>query len=244
MFPHAQLSAMGDRAMIVRLGEGVDPQTHRSVKLLTDYLAEHPFEGMIETIPAFNSVTVEYDPLTIYLVQSRRLQERDDELQLPSDFVERRLREALGALREGQTLESRLVQIPVCYGGEFGEDLAHVAQLNGLTPDEVIDIHTGGEYLVYMLGFAPGFPYLGGMDERIAAPRHATPRLTIPPGTVGIAGKQTGIYPIGTPGGWQLIGRSPLALFLPEEEPPTLLQAGDRIRFYPITREAYDQWRE
>ncbi len=244
MFKHAQLSPMGDRAMIVRLGEGVDPQTHRSVKLLTDYLAEHPFDGLIETIPAFNSVTIEYDPLTIYQQESQRLKGREEQLQLPLEIVERRLREALGALREGQEPQSRLVRIPVCYGGEFGEDLAHVAELNGLTPEEVIAIHSGREYLVYMIGFAPGFPYLGGMDSRIAAPRRSTPRLSIPPGTVGIAGEQTGIYPIGTPGGWQLIGRSPLALFLPEQEPPTLLQAGDRIRFEPITREEYDQWRE
>src|SRR4030095_8558884 len=121
----------------------------------------------------------------------------------------------------------RTIEIPVCYGGEYGPDLSLVAELNGLTEEEVIAIHAGGSYLVHMLGFAPGFPYLGGMSERIAAPRHQTPRTIIPQGSVGIAGKQTGIYSVATPGGWQLIGRTPLALFRPQDEIPSLLRPGD-----------------
>ncbi len=121
----------------------------------------------------------------------------------------------LHRLGEASEPPPRTVEIPVCYGGEFGEDLAFVAEHADLTPDEVIEIHSGAEYLVYMLGFAPGFPYLGGMPERITAPRRDSPRLKIPAGSVGIAGSQTGVYPIETPGGWRLIGRTPLALFRP-----------------------------
>jgi inhibitor of KinA len=134
--------------------------------------------------------------------------------------------------------------VPVCYGGEFGPDLEFVAKHNGLTEQEVIQIHSSGEYLVYMIGFAPGFPYLGGMSEKIAAPRRTSPRLKIPIGTVGIAGLQTGVYPIETPGGWQLIGRSPEQLFRPHANPPSLLQAGNLVRFQPISRDEYDAWEE
>ncbi|MEK8129577.1 5-oxoprolinase subunit PxpB [Paenibacillus filicis] len=236
------MSPLGDSALVVKLGEQIDPATHRKVRLLSEHLTQHPLPGMVEYIPAFTSVTVFYDPVVIF--GRERQEARSGELRHPYDIVEGLLAERLEHLEEGSVAEPRVVEIPVCYGGEFGPDLDHVAEINGLSTDEVIRIHSGGQYLVYMLGFAPGFPYLGGMDARIAAPRQSTPRLAIPPGTVGIAGEQTGIYPIGTPGGWQLIGRTPLALFLPDKQPPTLLEAGNIIRFYPITRKAYDQWRE
>ena len=132
----------------------------------------------------------------------------------------------------------------MCYGGEYGPDLEEVARHNGLSVDEVIALHSGGEYLVYMIGFAPGFPYLGGMSERIAMPRRSSPRAQIPVGSVGIAGMQTGVYPIETPGGWQLIGRTPLALFRPEENPPSLLQAGNKVRFRPISADEFAAWKE
>lgn len=137
-----------------------------------------------------------------------------------------------------------VIEIPVCYGEEFGPDLEFVANHNGLTPEEVIRIHSSAEYLVYMVGFAPGFPYLGGMPEAIAAPRRPSPRLAIPAGSVGIAGKQTGVYPIETPGGWQIIGRTPIALFVPDSNPPTILASGDRICFRPISRQEYMERKE
>jgi inhibitor of KinA len=133
----------------------------------------------------------------------------------------------------------RPIEIPVCYGGEFGVDLQFVAEHNGMTADEVVAIHCGATYRVHMLGFAPGFPYLGGMSERIATPRRNTPRLKVAAGSVGIAGPQTGVYPLETPGGWQIIGRTPLALFRPAENPPTLLSPGDFVRFRPITSEEF-----
>ena len=137
------------------------------------------------------------------------------------------------------TVKKRTIEIPVCYGGEFGPDLSVVAESNGLTEEEVIHIHSNGTYIVYMIGFAPGFPYIGGMPSEIATPRKSSPRLKIPSRSVGIAGSQTGIYPIETPGGWQLIGSTPLKLFSIHHNPPTLLQAGDHVRFKPISYEEY-----
>ena len=129
--------------------------------------------------------------------------------------------------------------LPVAYGGEFGPDLSFVSKHTGLTGEEVIKIHTGTDYLIYMLGFTPGFPYLGGMDSRLATPRLATPRTKIPAGSVGIAASQTGIYPVQSPGGWQLIGQTPVKLFEPTAQKPVLLNAGDYIRFFEVTPEEY-----
>jgi len=129
-----------------------------------------------------------------------------------------------------------LIEVPVRYGGTDGPDLAEVAQHAGLTPEEVVRVHAGAEYSVYMVGFSPGFPYLGGLPAQLAMPRRDSPRLAVPAGSVGIGGKQTGIYPIESPGGWRIIGRTSLQLFQPERDPPTLLQLGDRVRFVPIDR--------
>lgn len=221
------LMPLGDTAVVVQFGRTINPETHRKVKNLATYLERHPFCGMVEYIPAFTTVTVFYDPL-----------------RLPYQTVCRKLEQIVAELGDAADSRPRIVEIPVCYGGELGPDLEFVADHNGLTPDEVIAIHSGGEYLVYMIGFAPGFPYLGGLSDRIAAPRRPSPRLAIPAGSVGIAGMQTGVYPIETPGGWQLIGRTPLALFRPDEDPPSLLQAGDIVRFRPISREEFDAWQE
>jgi inhibitor of KinA len=152
----------------------------------------------------------------------------------PYERVALALTAALADLRGEALSPPAVVEIPVCYGGAFGPDLDDVARHHGLTPDEVVRIHTAGDYLVYMIGFAPGFPYLGGMSERIATPRRPVPRTLVPASSVGIGGSQTGVYPIASPGGWQLIGRTPLRLFAPEREPATLLRMGDRVRFRAI----------
>lgn len=180
-----------------------------------------------ETVPAYASLLVYYDPLRTDFDGVRRLLER-----LLSDETGR---------AGGQ---GRLIEIPVCYGGIYGEDLPFVAEHAGLTEEEVIRIHSGCEYRIYMLGFLPGFPYLGGLDERLATPRLARPRTEIPVGSVGIGGAQTGIYPIASPGGWRLIGRTPLRLFRPEENGHLPYEAGDRIRFVPIGAEEYERLRE
>jgi inhibitor of KinA len=226
---------MGDSAVVVRLGETIDIGTHRKVRALSAILDQNPLPGMLEYVPAFTTVTLYYDPL--------RVPVRSGTLSPYQSFVAF-LEDVLEQVREADAPCSRVIEIPVCYGGEFGPDLEFVAQYHDLSPEEVVDIHAGCEYVVYMIGFAPGFPYLGGMSARIATPRRSTPRLSVPPGSIGIAGNQTGVYPIETPGGWQLIGRTPLRLFRPAEEPPSLLQAGDIVRFYPIGRREFDQWEE
>jgi len=231
-----ELFPLGDAAIVIQFGNRIDPETNRKVKVLSDFLDEHPFPGMIEYVPAFTTVTVYYDPLQLHdSVAERRS---------PYEMVRTMLERMVSSLGDQVDFTPRKVEIPVCYGEEFGPDLEYVAEYQGLTPEEVIDIHSKGEYLVYMIGFAPGFPYLGGLSRRIATPRRSTPRLSIPAGTVGIGGEQTGIYPIETPGGWQLIGRTPQALFQPNHDSPTLLQAGDIITFRPISREEYDAWGE
>jgi inhibitor of KinA len=135
--------------------------------------------------------------------------------------------------------EGRTVELPVCYGGEFGPDLATVAEHAKLSPEEVIKRHCAGNYLVYLVGFSPGFAYLGGLAKELATPRHATPRPRVPAGSIGIGGEQTGVYPVSTPGGWNLIGRTPLRLFLPEQDPPVMLRAGDRVKFRAISMEEF-----
>ena len=154
------------------------------------------------------------------------------------------LEKMIEKLDDSAAKSPRVVEIPVCYGGELGPDLEYVAEYNHLTVDEVIDIHVSNQCLVYMIGFAPGFPYLGGMSERIATPRRPSPRAAIPAGSVGIAGLQTGVYPITTPGGWQLIGRTPLALFRPYDVTPSLLQAGDLIQFRSISPQKFEEYKE
>jgi inhibitor of KinA len=222
------MNPLGDSALIVQLGEGICPAIHEKVSNLSMLLNEHPFAGFIEAVPAYNNLTIYYNPYMVYLSQTNCAL---TPFQQVCAYIEK-LTERIG---NKQLSGKRVVELPVIYGGEFGPDLEYVAETNGLSIEEVIQIHSGNEYLVYMIGFAPGFPFLGGMDERIATARKETPRLAIPPGSVGIAGKQTGVYPLETPGGWQIIGRTPLDLFLPDMSPPTLLQAGDKIRFVPIS---------
>ncbi len=200
--------------------------------MVVAYFEEVSIDWVIEYIPAYASVTVFYDILKV---------SKQAEGQLPYDYVCDQLKVLLADVKVKEQIEPRVVDIPVCYGGEFGPDLEYVAEYNGLSTSKVIELHSNGDYLVYMLGFAPGFPFIGGMDQQIATPRQKSPRLKIPDGTVGIANNQTGVYPIETPGGWQLIGRTPLKLFKPEQSPPTLLQAGDKIKFKPIS---YDEFLE
>jgi inhibitor of KinA len=228
-----RLHPLGENAVIIELGEDMNLDTQQNVQVITSYLEEHPFDWMIEYIPAFTTITIFYNPTNI---------SHNIKGELPYHYVCNQIHHLLSGLTTGKQIESRVVEIPVCYGGEFGPDLETVAKINGLTKEEVIHIHSTGDYTVYMIGFAPGFPYLGGMSEKISAPRIESPRLKIPERTVGIAGTQTGIYPIETPGGWQLIGRTPLKLFRPKEESPSLLKAGDKIQFKPISYEEYLEW--
>ncbi|WML43955.1 5-oxoprolinase subunit PxpB [Neobacillus sp. PS3-40] len=221
-----QMYPLGDSAIIVQFDNKITLDAHYKVRVLVDRLQGNSFKGMLEFVPALTTVTVYYNPLQLSYKEAYSALER-----------------IVSSLEATPMGAARTVEIPVCYGGEFGPDLEFVADHNGLTVDEVVQIHSGSEYLVYMIGFAPGFPYLGGMSENIQAPRRSSPRITIPAGTVGIAGMQTGIYPIETPGGWQLIGRTPEALFRPNESSPSLLQIGDIVRFRPILGKEYGVWK-
>ena len=226
-----QLSPLGDCAITIELGESISFDIHQTIQSITSYLDDHSPEWMIEYVPTYTTVTLFYDPIKTRWSHCKN--------SLPYDVVSKQVIQLLSTFETGEITNARMIDIPVCYGEEFGPDIEIVAKINHLTIDEVIQIHTSREYLVYMLGFAPGFPYLGGMSEKIATPRKESPRLTIPVQSVGIAGEQTGIYPIETPGGWQIIGRTPLKLFRPNENPPSLLRAGDRVRFRSISRKEY-----
>ena len=213
----------GDCAVTVQVGYEISEETNRKVVSLMRALAESSIPGLRELVPSYSAVCVHYDPEQISYEQ---LLERLNDLEIKE--------------LSSESASQKIVEIPVCYGGEYGPDLAFVAEHNGLSPEEVIAIHSGGTYLVYMLGFLPGFAYMGGMDERIATPRLASPRARIPAGSIGIAGGQTGIYPLASPGGWQLIGRTPVKMFAMEGETGKFaLSAGDRVKFVPISEEQY-----
>lgn len=220
-------SPLGDQAIILEIGNEINEETHHRVRAVTALLKMDPPQWMSEFIPAFTTVSIVYSPLQVSYEEAKMelaaLLKKASEITLPPP---------------------RTIELPVCYGGDHGPDLEYVARHNGLSAEEVIAIHTGASYTVHMIGFAPGFPYLGGMSEKIAAPRKVSPRVTIPERSVGIAGNQTGVYPISTPGGWQLIGRTPTRLFLPDHEIPSLLSAGDTVVFRQITADEYQTLKE
>ncbi|MFP3888234.1 5-oxoprolinase subunit PxpB [Priestia filamentosa] len=234
----ATLSPLGDSAIVVTFGERIDYEIHKKIKMFMDTLEAHPFQGFIECVPAFTNVTIFYEPLQVIKVNKKRTIKN---FISPFEIVSTLIKEKLNEVSKEGDLKHRQVSIPVCYGGDYGPDLDHVAKYNNLTKEEVIHIHSNGEYLAYMIGFAPGFPFLGGLSEKVATPRRSSPRASIPAGSVGIAGMQTGVYPISTPGGWQLIGQTPIQLFLPNQNPPSLLQAGDRVKFVSISQEEYEE---
>jgi len=238
-------SPLGDRAIIIQLGSSIDEATHRRVRSVCARLDAQPVPGMVEYVSAFASVAVHYDPARVPTRRGEMGEENSGRSTGATSAYARMVALLEAALEnlEDETLPTpRTVEIPVCYGGVFGPDLEDVARHHALSPDEVVRIHAAGEYLVHMIGFLPGFPYLGGLSERIATPRRAEPRTVVPAGSVGIGGSQTGVYPVASPGGWQLIGRTPARLFTPEREEPTLLRAGDRVRFREISPGEFRAW--
>ena len=204
-----------DRAVLVRFGEEISVEAHRQVLRLMVALGG-PESGILNLHPGYASVLIDFDP--------RRRTHSDIE-----QLILERMKTAAAALPEGRTVE-----VPVEYGGDCGPDLEEVARYAGMTAERVVELHAWAEYLVYFLGFSPGFPYLGGMPPELATPRLAAPRKTVPAGSVAIGGAQTGIYPMASPGGWRIIGRTPLQLFDADARPPALLRMGDRVRFVPV----------
>jgi inhibitor of KinA len=216
---------LGDRALLIMLGQKIDDPTRRTVQAALLRLDRAGIPGITDCVPAFASIAVHYDPAAW-----------PERATVPAyTQVVSALELTLADLREDELPDARLVEIPVCYGSEFGPDLDDVAARHGLSADDVVGLHTGADYCVHMIGFMPGFAYLGGLPDAIATPRRDTPRTAVPAGSVGIGGQQTGVYPLISPGGWHLIGRTPLRLFDASRQPAALLAAGDRVRFRLIS---------
>lgn len=216
---------LGDRALLIHLGTTIDDATHQRVRAVCARLAARRVPGTIELVPAFASVAVHYEPTRV------PHDGRGREQRSPYERFADRVRVVLANVESESLPAPRMVEIPVRYGGEDGPDLEAVAAAHGLSAEDVVRLHSGATYRVYMLGFAPGFAYMGGLPDAIATPRRPEPRTTVPAGSVGIGGSQTGIYPIASPGGWQLIGRTTLRLFDAGRTPPALLAIGDVVRF-------------
>jgi inhibitor of KinA len=232
--PPFELAPLGDRALLIRLGTTIDAATHRRVRAVCARLDAHPVPGTIELVPAFTSVAVHYDPACV----------QEDPLtsgEPPYARFAASVAAQLADVGDEALPSARTVEIPVCYGGAFGPDLDEVARMHSLAVDDVVRLHSETTYSVYMLGFAPGFAYLGGLPPEIATPRRDEPRTVVPAGSVGIGGSQTGIYPLASPGGWQIIGRTPLRLFDAGRTPPTLLAVGDSVRFRVIAPDEFHE---
>jgi inhibitor of KinA len=236
-----EILPLGDSALIVRVREQFEDapeETLNEILQTFQRLRSAVIPGVIEVAPAYTSVAVFFDPIAVAKTSVSADQAFDW-------FVERvRGAVAAGADRGRRvkiaTRNVRQIEIPVCYDAEFAPDLDDVARHARISTKEVVDLHSAAQYRVSCIGFVPGFPFFTGLARKLATPRRATPRKEIPPGSVGIGGAQTGIYPLRSPGGWNLIGRTPLNLFDPTKNPPALLHAGDYVHFRPITREEFN----
>jgi KipI family sensor histidine kinase inhibitor len=214
MRPKPEIVALGDSSLLVRLGEEIDLAVNRRVHALAALIDAAPLHGIVGTVPAYSTILIHYDPLALTFAQIRGW-----------------TRTKLGQVEEVPLRTPRRLEVPVQYGGEYGVDLEFVADFHQLTVEDVIRIHSATTYTVYMMGFTPGFPYMGKLDEAIITPRLETPRTRVLAGTVAIAGSQTGIYPLESPGGWRLIGHTSLKLFDPGAESPFLFSPGDEVQF-------------
>ena len=218
----ARFQRASDQSLLIYFGEQITLNAHENIRKLLLLLERQPIAGVRNLHPAYCSVLVKFDPLKW----------RHEEL-------EEILKQYFGRLEDVTLPEPRQVEIPVCYGGEDGPDLIDVSEIHGMTPAQVIELHSSATYVVYFLGFVPGFAYLGELPEALVTPRLPTPRRNVPPGSVGIAGRQTGVYPVATPGGWRLLGRTPLSMFRQEQDGFSLLSIGDRVRFTPINQRQF-----
>lgn len=220
--PEPDFRPLGDAAVRVGFGERIDPQLNHAVRLFMLRVKQAGIHGVSECASTYAAVTVYYQPARVRYAP-----------------LCAKLLELIRDAKQAALPPASLVVLPVCYGGSLGPDLDYAARHASLSAAEFIQRHCAKDYLVYMLGFAPGFAYLGGLDPALHCPRHITPRLSVPAGSVGIGGEQTGVYPLTSPGGWRLLGRTPVRLFDPQRQPEVLLQAGDFLRFKPVDEPAY-----
>jgi inhibitor of KinA len=220
----AKIFPLGESALTIDFGNEISVRLNTCVLKLANFFAENSFAGFEEIVPAYSSLTIFYDVFTV----RKNYQEFSTAFEAVKSFAENALRNS----SDFQTNELRTIEIPVCFDKKFALDLEFVAASSNLSPEKVVEIFVGKTYRVFMLGFLPGFSYMGEVDERISTPRKQTPRTKVPKGSVGIAGKQTGIYSLSSPGGWQIIGKTNIELFTPEAETPTFLQAGDSVKFH------------
>lgn len=235
-----QITALGDSALIVRVRdqfEDAPEETLNEVFRAFHLLRDAGIPGVIDLAPAYTSIAIFFDPIVVVKVSGKPGELFDWLAERVRGIVTARAHRGRRA-RRTRTV-ARPVEIPVCYDSEFALDIDRVAEQAQISASEVVDLHSGSEYRVACIGFVPGFPFLAGLPKKLATPRRETPRKEIPAGSVGIGGAQTGIYPLRSPGGWNLIGRTPLKLFDPTKDPPTLLCPGDRVRFRAITREEF-----
>jgi inhibitor of KinA len=222
--PSFRIVAAGDAALVVELPERIDPELNAWCVALSRALVSRLGTVVRDVVIGYCSVTVYFDPLRV-----------------DAAWLEGEVRASAGGLDVETIAEGSLIEVPVCYGGDLGPDLADVAAFAACSEAEAIDLHVGREYRVYMVGFVPGFAYMAEVEPRIAAPRRASPRTAVPVGSVAIAGGQTGIYPAVTPGGWNIIGRTPIRPYDPDRQDPFLFTSGDRVRFRPISEQEFRQ---
>lgn len=219
---------MGDSALVVEFGDEPRPELSAHIAAIAGRLRVSPPAGVLDVVPTYTTLAVHYDPALI------------EEGDSPYDTLACEIEEWLRGEPPESVVPGRLIEIPVCYGGKFGEDLEPIAARIGLQATEVANLHSSARYYVYMLGFVPGFAYLGGLDPRLATPRRGVPRPRVPAGSVAIGGTSTGIFPLETPGGWNLVGRTPMRMFVANAQPPCLLNAGDHVRFVAISEEQFE----
>ena len=223
IYEYARYLPFGDSALVIEFGDEISLEANQKVIALNQAVSKANIVGVEETVPTYRSLLIRYNPLKITYEQ----------LVFQIKDIEKNLD------KFARETEGRKIVVPVVYGGEYGPDLGLVAKYHGITEEMVVKLHSEREYRVYMIGFVAGFPYLGEVPDEIATPRLETPRLKVPQGSVGIAEKQTGIYPCEAPGGWRIIGRTPIKLFNPLQKPPALLRPGDTVNFKPISESEF-----
>lgn len=233
-YPDLAIYSLSEKAITLQFGNTISADLLTQVTTVNLLIFQQPFPGFISTVPAYSTLTIYFDPLQVFksnldgLRCFQKVKNYILSLSVPAHHAENATKSP--------------IKIPVCYGSDFGPDLKGLAALHNLSPEAVINLHSEVTYTVYMIGFVPGFAYLGGLNQSLASPRKAVPRAAVPAGSVGIAGEQTGIYPLHTPGGWQILGRTPLAMFDANRAQPSLLKTGDLVRFEPITTTEFEQY--